>query len=72
MFLSRAIIFLIKLYQLILSPFLGKTCRFNPSCSNYATESIEKHGAIQGMFFSIKRILRCNPWGGHGFDPVKD
>ncbi|MDR2970891.1 MAG: membrane protein insertion efficiency factor YidD [Bacteroidales bacterium] len=61
---------MIKLYQLTLSPFFGKQCRFIPTCSQYGIEAIQKHGAWKGGWFTIKRILRCNPWGGSGYDPV--
>lgn len=59
----------IKLYQKI--PFNShKSCRFTPTCSNYAIEALEKHGTIKGSCLAIKRILRCNPWGKTGYDPV--
>ncbi|MCL2247616.1 MAG: membrane protein insertion efficiency factor YidD [Lentimicrobiaceae bacterium] len=61
---------LIKLYQYTLSPFLGRHCRFVPTCSQYGIEAIQKHGALKGSWLTIKRILRCNPWGGSGYDPV--
>jgi len=61
---------LIKVYQFTLSPFLGRQCRFIPTCSQYSIEAIEKHGALKGSWLAIKRILRCNPWGGSGYDPV--
>lgn len=75
-FLSRLFIFffisIIKFYQVFFSPVLGKTCRFNPSCSNYTKLAIEKFGILKGLFMSTKRILRCNPWGGSGHDPLPD
>ncbi len=61
---------MIKLYQWFLSPFLGTACRFQPTCSVYATEAIKLHGIIKGSWLALKRILRCNPWGGSGYDPV--
>jgi len=61
---------LIKIYQFTLSPFLGKQCRFIPTCSQYGIEAIQKHGAFKGSWLAIKRIIRCNPWGGSGYDPV--
>jgi len=61
---------LIKLYQFTLSPFLGRQCRFIPTCSQYGIEAIQKYGALKGGWLAIKRILRCNPWGGSGYDPV--
>lgn len=63
-------VFLIKIYQFLISPLIGKNCRFNPTCSNYAMEALKKHGLILGMYYSIIRISRCHPWGGSGHDPV--
>ena len=68
--LSLPFIGLIKLYQLIVSPILGPKCRFTPSCSHYAVEALKKHGVLKGLWLTIKRISRCHPWGGHGYDPV--
>jgi len=68
--LSAFFIALIKVYQFTLSPFLGKQCRFVPTCSQYGIEAIQKHGALKGSWLAIKRIVRCNPWGGSGYDPV--
>ena len=63
-------VFLIKIYQFLISPILGKNCRFNPTCSNYALEALKKHGLVLGMYYSIIRISKCHPWGGSGHDPV--
>lgn len=75
-YLSSLFIFffisIIKIYQIVFSPLLGKTCRFNPTCSNYTKLSIEKFGIIKGFYLSIKRLLKCNPWGSSGYDPVSD
>jgi len=60
----------IKIYQIVISPFISCNCRYKPSCSHYALEAIDKHGTINGIALAIKRILRCNPWGGYGYDPV--
>jgi len=68
--LSLPFIGLIRLYQLIISPILGPKCRFTPSCSHYGIEALKKHGLIKGLWLTIKRIARCHPWGGHGYDPV--
>jgi putative membrane protein insertion efficiency factor len=62
--------FLIRAYQLVLSPLLGPRCRFYPSCSHYAIEAIESHGALRGTWMSAKRICRCHPFNPGGFDPV--
>jgi len=61
---------LIRAYQLALSPLLGPRCRFYPSCSHYAIEAIESHGALRGTWLSAKRICRCHPFNPGGFDPV--
>jgi len=68
--LSLPFIFLIKLYQWIISPWLGSQCRFTPTCSQYSIEALKKYGAVKGLWLTVKRIARCNPWGGHGHDPV--
>ena len=60
----------IKLYQILLSPLIGPSCRFTPTCSNYAIEAINKHGPFKGLWLSIKRISKCHPWGDSGHDPV--
>lgn len=65
-------IVLIKLYQFLLSPLLGAQCRYTPTCSQYGIEAIKKHGAFKGGWLTLKRIARCNPWGGHGHDPVPE
>ena len=61
---------LIKLYQFTISPLLGTNCRFVPSCSNYAIQSIEEKGVVKGVYFSLRRVLKCHPFGGSGYDPV--
>ncbi len=60
----------IRLYQLLLSPFVGQTCRYLPTCSDYADEAIHQHGAWRGIGLAARRRLRCHPWGGSGYDPV--
>ncbi len=60
----------IKIYQWIISPALPKTCRYHPTCSEYALEALRIHGPIKGLIMGTKRILSCHPWGGHGHDPV--
>jgi len=64
------LIFIIKIYQMIFSPLIGKNCRFLPTCSEYAIESLKLHGLLSGSFFALKRILKCHPFGGHGLDPI--
>jgi putative membrane protein insertion efficiency factor len=68
--LSYPFIFLIKIYQWIISPLLGPKCRYTPTCSQYAVEALKKHGVFKGLWLAIKRIGRCHPWGGSGYDPV--
>ncbi|MCQ2589094.1 MAG: membrane protein insertion efficiency factor YidD [Treponema sp.] len=62
--------FLIRAYQILISPLHRSCCRFTPSCSAYALEAIKKHGPVKGLFLSIKRILKCNPYHEGGYDPV--
>ncbi|MBL7766909.1 MAG: membrane protein insertion efficiency factor YidD [Chitinophagaceae bacterium] len=70
-FITSILRFVIKIYQLVLSPLLGANkCRYTPTCSEYASEALQKHGLIKGFWLSVKRISRCAPWGGHGYDPV--
>jgi putative membrane protein insertion efficiency factor len=61
---------LIRLYQIVLSPFIGNQCRFHPSCSTYALEAIETHGALKGTYLAFRRLGRCHPFHPGGFDPV--
>jgi putative membrane protein insertion efficiency factor len=68
---ATLIIDIIKLYRKYLSPVLPRSCRFAPSCSEYAIESIQVYGFLSGSLRSLKRISRCHPWGGSGYDPVK-
>ena len=68
--LSYPFIALIKIYQWVISPWLGPQCRFTPTCSNYALQAFQKYGLFKGFWLTIKRISRCHPWGGHGEDPV--
>lgn len=63
---------LIRGYQLFISPLFPPTCRHVPTCSSYAMEAVEKHGAIKGSWLSLKRLLRCHPWGSSGWDPVPE
>ena len=63
-------IVLIKFYQILISPLLGSSCRFQPTCSEYCKESLQNWGLFKGLYLSIKRIVKCHPWGGKGYDPV--
>ena len=61
---------LIRFYQFGISPYFPKSCRFTPTCSEYAILAINKHGVVKGSALAAKRIAKCHPWGGHGYDPV--
>ncbi|MBO5699452.1 MAG: membrane protein insertion efficiency factor YidD [Bacteroidaceae bacterium] len=69
-FLVSILIMPIRFYQRFISPLTPPACRFTPTCSQYAIEALRKHGPIKGTWFAVRRILRCHPWGGHGYDPV--
>ena len=62
---------LIKVYKFLISPLLGNSCRYFPTCSDYSIDSLKTYGLFKGLFLSLKRILSCHPWGSGGFDPVK-
>lgn len=68
--ISLPLVLLIRFYQLFLSPLMGKNCRFQPTCSHYMLEAIRVHGPFKGVWLGSKRITRCHPWGGEGYDPV--
>jgi len=69
-FFSLIFIGPIKIYQILISPLLGPSCRFTPTCSQYTIEAIQKYGPLKGGWLGFRRILRCHPWGGCGHDPV--
>lgn len=68
--LARILIGAVRGYQLLVSSWTPPACRFAPSCSAYAIEAVERHGALRGSWLAVRRIARCHPWGGHGYDPV--
>ena len=68
--LNYIIIFPIRVYQICISPILGKNCRFNPTCSNYMIQAVTEWGIFYGIFLGLKRITKCHPWGGSGEDPI--
>ena len=68
--LAQPLIGLVKLYRLAISPWLGGSCRFQPTCSTYAIEALQTHGVFRGAWLAARRISRCHPWGGAGYDPV--
>ena len=67
---ATALRLLVRLYQLTLAGLFPPSCRFEPSCSHYAMEALRQHGAMRGTVLTVRRVLRCNPWGGMGYDPV--
>jgi uncharacterized protein len=68
--LKQIFIFPVRLYQKLLSPLLGPNCRYQPTCSHYMIMAIEEWGVIKGVYLGVRRIMRCHPWGGVGYDPV--
>jgi len=66
----RVLVGIIRAYQYLLSPWWGSQCRFTPTCSHYAVEALERHGALAGSWLAARRILRCHPWSAGGYDPV--
>ncbi|MEM6511803.1 MAG: membrane protein insertion efficiency factor YidD [Pseudomonadota bacterium] len=68
--LAKPVVALVRLYQFAISPWLGGNCRFQPTCSQYTIEALQTHGIFRGSWLSAKRIGRCHPWGGSGYDPV--
>ena len=71
-FLSYPLIWLIKFYQHVISPFTPATCRYTPTCSSYTLQAIQTYGAFKGSWLGLKRIASCHPWGGSGYDPVPE
>ncbi|MCG9899199.1 MAG: membrane protein insertion efficiency factor YidD [Hydrotalea sp.] len=68
--ISLPFIFLIRIYQYGISPMIGPKCRFTPTCSQYTVEAIQKYGPLRGIWMGMKRLSKCRPGGGHGYDPV--
>ncbi|MFD2596490.1 membrane protein insertion efficiency factor YidD [Sphingobacterium griseoflavum] len=68
--LQSVFVLIIRFYQIFISPFLGANCRYTPTCSQYGKEAILKYGPFKGGLMAVRRIVRCNPWGGHGHDPL--
>lgn len=67
---EQVLILLVRFYQVSISPFLGPSCRYSPTCSTYTIQAIKEWGPIKGSWLAVKRISSCHPWGGHGYDPV--
>ena len=70
--LTRIVALPVRAYRLVVSPWLGVNCRFQPTCSTYALEALEKHGAFRGSWLAVRRVIRCHPGGGSGYDPVPE
>lgn len=68
--LSWLLLLPIRFYQVVISPLTPPSCRFTPTCSEYARQAIVRHGPFKGLYLAVRRILRCHPWGGSGYDPV--
>lgn len=68
--LTKGLVWLIKAYQVTLSPYIGQQCRFAPTCSQYAIEALQKYGVFYGLFYAVKRLLKCHPWHAGGHDPI--
>lgn len=68
--MKRVLVFFLRTYQYAISPFLGRRCRYYPSCSEYAVEAVQKYGAVKGGWLGVKRVCRCHPWHPGGYDPV--
>ena len=68
--MARVLMWMIRAYQVVLSPFFGQQCRFYPTCSQYALEAINRHGVIVGSYYATRRLMRCHPWHSGGHDPI--
>lgn len=67
---TRLLITIVRFYQVVISPWTPASCRYTPTCSSYGIDALEAHGAVRGTWLAARRILRCHPWGGFGYDPV--
>ncbi len=67
---TTAVVFLVRLYRMGVSPLLGRNCRFEPTCSQYMTQALSKHGVLKGLLLGLRRVLRCHPFSKGGYDPV--
>jgi len=68
--MKRPLLLALRLYQMVVSPYLPSSCRYAPTCSHYSQEAVQRYGAVKGSWIGIKRLARCRPFGGKGFDPV--
>ena len=69
--IQRLLLGVLSFYRACISPWIGPACRFEPSCSRYAAEAVARYGVLRGAWLAVRRLVRCAPWGGHGFDPVR-
>lgn len=67
---SWPLILMVRIYQMVISPWIGPKCRYTPTCSAYTIQALKKHGIFKGSWLAVKRISSCHPWGGSGYDPV--
>lgn len=67
---NKLLIAIVRFYKYAISPYLPSACRYTPTCAEYSIEALRKHGSLKGLWLTLKRFLSCNPWGGHGYDPV--
>jgi len=70
--IARLLVLLVRGYQNTIGTVMSPVCRYAPSCSAYSVEALQRHGALKGSWLTVRRLLRCNPWGGQGYDPVPD
>jgi putative membrane protein insertion efficiency factor len=70
--MTKLLLILLRIYKLAISPYLGRNCRFHPSCSDYASEAIRRHGPLKGFAMSRRRLCKCHPWHAGGYDPVPE
>ncbi|MDO8300648.1 membrane protein insertion efficiency factor YidD [Lacisediminimonas sp.] len=70
--MTKLLLILLRIYKLAISPYLGRNCRFHPSCSDYASEAIRRHGPLKGFAMSGRRLCKCHPWHAGGYDPVPE
>jgi len=70
--IARGLILMVRGYQVTFGALLPPVCRYEPSCSRYSIQALQRHGAVRGGWLTVRRLVRCNPWGGMGYDPVPD
>jgi uncharacterized protein len=70
--IARGLVVMVRGYQVTFGALLPPVCRYEPSCSRYSIQALQRHGAVRGGWLTVRRLVRCNPWGGMGYDPVPD